>query len=80
MKLSAVYDPSGKMHIVEMSSWPCKVYIFDHHDRFFQSKYWHKAEGAWRAAKREGWRIAEGEFVEKPLTFLALRRRKNACK
>ena len=62
MKLYGVYGPSGKLLDVCESSWEAKVSIFDFQSREFREKYWHKAEPAYRAAKKLGWKIEAGEY------------------
>jgi hypothetical protein len=62
MKLYGVYDPSGVLRDVVLSSWDAKVSIFDFQNEEFRQKYWHKAEPAWRAAKKLGWKIELGIF------------------
>jgi hypothetical protein len=62
--LWGVYNPEGKLITVNLTKWDAKVVVFDSHENFFRSKYWHKATPAWNAAKKEGWRIVKGYFAE----------------
>lgn len=61
-RLWGVYTPEGRLISVEPTEFDGKVCVFSQHDREFQAKHWHKETPAWKAAKKEGWRIREGYF------------------
>lgn len=62
MKLYGVINPSGNLQQICHSSWDAKTAIFDSQNQEFRSKFWHKAEPAWNAAKKLGWKIEIGKY------------------